>query len=1046
MLPSRNIKTIKSRSGRSIAARCLVSLTLACGLFPSAHADSFSWSSIVTGPNSKDEARISVSAVLSPDGRIAVSATVDLDGHDYDNDYMVNPWVQIGSQRQLLYNGKIGGHGAEQKVPYTTVVYFDPPAGAAALSMGYQNYFDSSWPAETGKGEETFTAGVITTGGSTTMLDADRDGIADAIDNCPYAANPNQLNTDNDPWGDACDNDDDNDGVADANDAFSVNPAESVDSDGDGIGNNSDPTPYGESTGSAAVNVQYTWSSLDTGPNARDEARISLQALNTADGRIAVSATINLAYGASDDDYIVDPWVQLGSQRRLLFNGTVGGHLASQKVPYSTVVYFDLPSVAGELRVGYQDYHDRSWPGLTNRGPESAVAGVVNSNPVEELDTDKDGVPDASDNCPTVANANQLNTDADSQGNACDGDDDNDSVVDSSDAFPLDPTESRDSDGDGTGDNADPTPNGNSNATANTTDTASGAVSYSWSALDTRPNEKDEALVNVVLANTSDGRIAVTTTVTLAGGASDDDYITGPWVQLGNDRRVLSGTFGGYLASRKVPYTTVIYFNAPAVDAELSLGYQNYYDRSWPALTNRGLESRVVGIIRAGTSGGNAPADTDGDGISDASDNCPVTSNPNQLDSNANGSGDACDAASKALLIDDPYGLPQPLLAEDGTAVTSALQWRNQRRPETLRLFSEQIYGKTPAASLNTRYTEIEVDRNALGGIATRKQVRVVFSNALGSASMDLLVYLPNQVSGPSPVFLGLNYHGNHSIHADPAIRLPLSPVDTPDGTPSAQDRGKRDWRWPVETLLARGYGLATVYYGDLYPDYSGGFRDGGVYPLFFSNGQNQAAADEWGAIGAWAWGLSRALDYLVSDTNVDGQRVAVMGFSRLGKTALWAGAQDQRFALAVSNESGTLGASLSRREGIASGKESIERITSKYGYWFAANARQYANNAGLLPVDQHQLIALIAPRPVYIASAANDAHADPQGEFESGLYASTVYQLLGKDGMASHVMPPLNAPITSTIGYHIRPGDHDVKLYDWQRFLDFADIHMSKN
>lgn len=262
-----------------------------------------------------------------------------------------------------------------------------------------------------------------------------------------------------------------------------------------------------------------------------------------------------------------------------------------------------------------------------------------------------------------------------------------------------------------------------------------------------------------------------------------------------------------------------------------------------------------------------------------------------------------------------------------------------------------------------------------------------------------------------------------------------------------------RAWRWPVETLLARGYGLATVYYGDLYPDDSTGEHHAddsarlrqSVIPLFFNNGQSAPAADEWGAIGAWAWGLSRALDYLRLDSDVDGDRVAVMGFSRLGKTALWAGAQDPRFALVISNASGTLGASLSRRVGIADGKESIARITGKYGYWFADNASQYANNTGLLPVDQHQLVALIAPRPVYLASASNDAHADPRGEFESGVYASVVYQLLGKAGIGSSVMPPPNTPVTGTIAYHVREGEHEIRLYDWQRFIDFADQHLTK-
>ncbi len=923
-------------------ANSLAVLAVLGGTVTSAAAASFSWSSLVTGPNSRDEARIRVVTGNTADGRIAVNATVDLDGHDYDNDYMVDPWVQVGTQRQLLFRGRIGGQGAEQKVPYTTVVYFDQPPGDASLLVGYQNYFDATWPNDTGKGPESFAAGVITTG---------------------------------------------------------------------------DATPYGESDG--AVNLEYTWNSLQAGPNFRDEVSIHLRALDTADGRLAVNASINLADGPTDDDYIIEPWVQLGSQRRLLFDGTVGGRLATRQVPYSTVVYFDLPSVPTELRVGYQDYHDRSWPHLTNKGPESAIAGTIDATGASAgasdgfPDADGDGIADGDDNCTTAANPSQLNTDKDALGDACDSDDDNDGVADGRDAFPLNPAESADSDGDGIGDNADATPNGADPVIGGGAGAILHGTEYTWSALDTAPNTRDEAVVSVKLAPGSDGRLAVTARVDLAGGASDDDYITDPWIQLGNDRRVLNGTVGGYLATHKVPYSTVLYFNAPPTDAELRVGYGNYFDRSWPGVTNRGPESALLGIVKAVS---------DGDAGS----------------TGGNTSG-------QAMLIDDPYGLPQPLLAEDGTAILSAQQWHDQRRPEVLQLFATQIYGKTPAASIATRYTTIETDNNALGGIATRKQVRVHFSNELGTASLDLLLYLPKLVNGPSPVFLGLNYHGNHSIHPDPAILLPQSPVDTADGKPSEQDRGKRAWRWPVEALLARGYGLATVYYGDLYPDSTDGLSQS-VIPLFFTDGQKAPAADQWGAIGAWAWGLSRAMDYLRSDTDIDGDRVAVMGFSRLGKTALWAGAQDPRFAMVISNASGTLGASLSRRVGIAIGKESVGRITSKYGYWFADNAKQYANNVSLLPVDQHQLIALIAPRPVYIASAANDAHADPQGEFESGLYASVVYQLLGKTGIGAAVMPPPNTPVSGGIGYHVRDGDHEIKLYDWQRFLDFADQHMTKN
>lgn len=388
------------------------------------------------------------------------------------------------------------------------------------------------------------------------------------------------------------------------------------------------------------------------------------------------------------------------------------------------------------------------------------------------------------------------------------------------------------------------------------------------------------------------------------------------------------------------------------------------------------------------------------------------------------------------------YTLPDPLRFSDETPVTDALAWMSKRRPEILNLFAEQVYGKMPDKKLKITYDLLEKQVHALGGLATRKQVRVYLLGKEPAPFMDILIYLPARQK-PAPLFVSLNFDGNHTILNDPAIRLPESWVANDDEfgitdhKANVAARGSASSRWPVQEILARGYGLATIYYGDIDPDDDGRF-DNGIHPYFYEKGQTQPAVDEWGSIAAWAWGLSRAMDYFSKDTNIAADKVIVLGHSRLGKTALWAGATDERFALVISNNSGCGGAALSmRRFG-----ETVKRINTVFPHWFCDNFNRYNDAEDSLPVDQHMLIALIAPRPVYVASAEDDLWADPRGEFLAAKFASPVYHLFGLDGLPAEEMPAVNQPVMGTIGYHIRSGKHDVTLYDWQRFMDFADKH----
>jgi hypothetical protein len=356
-----------------------------------------------------------------------------------------------------------------------------------------------------------------------------------------------------------------------------------------------------------------------------------------------------------------------------------------------------------------------------------------------------------------------------------------------------------------------------------------------------------------------------------------------------------------------------------------------------------------------------------------------------------------------------------------------------------LKKFTEEVYGKVPGKLEISEVKVWETSDDAINGLAIRKQLSMFFKKGDRNLEVNVLMYLPKSQQ-KVPVFLAYNFSGNHTVYPDPNIRITESWVnDNPsvgiiNNRVTEQSRGSDSDSWPVENTIKAGYGLVTVYYGDVDPD-KNDFSDG-IEPLFYQPNQTHPKCDEWGSIAAWAWGLSRVMDYLEKDELIDSKKVAVLGHSRLGKTALWAGANDQRFAMVISNESGCGGAALSKRIF----GETVQIINTSFPHWFCGNFKKYNDNEADLPVDQHMLLALIAPRPLYVASAEGDKWADPRGEFLSAKCASAVYELLGTEGLPAKEMPEVNHPVMGTIGYHIRSGKHDLTLYDWQQYIKFAD------
>src|SRR5690242_20364877 len=381
-------------------------------------------------------------------------------------------------------------------------------------------------------------------------------------------------------------------------------------------------------------------------------------------------------------------------------------------------------------------------------------------------------------------------------------------------------------------------------------------------------------------------------------------------------------------------------------------------------------------------------------------------------------------------------GLPDPLLMSNGEHVTDKKQWVKKRRPELKALFEHYMYGVMPPAPAGMKCSVERVDRTLFDGKATEKQIAITLGTN-DAPQLHLLLVVPNQRTRPAPVFVGPNFYGNHAVLTDPNVPLPTGWM--PAGGPSVQNnratdagRGKQVDVWAIEQSIDRGYAVATFYNGDVEPDRPDATE--GIRAYF----RKARKKYDWGAIAAWAWGVSRAVDYLVTDKSIDPKEIAVVGHSRNGKAALVAAAFDERITLAIPLQAGCGGTAPSR------GKvgESVKQINDHFPHWFNDEFKKFNEQPDRLPFDQHSLIALCAPRPVLLSNATEDTWANPPGQFEMLQAAEPVYRLLQAGGLDATQMPEPGKLVDGTLGYYIRPGKHSMTKDDWKIFLDFADKH----
>lgn len=373
--------------------------------------------------------------------------------------------------------------------------------------------------------------------------------------------------------------------------------------------------------------------------------------------------------------------------------------------------------------------------------------------------------------------------------------------------------------------------------------------------------------------------------------------------------------------------------------------------------------------------------------------------------------------------------LPDALVMVDGTAITTTKQYE-ERKEEILTLFEETVYGTMPKDGYTTSFEVVE-EGEALDGAAIRKQIKITVTTDKGSSDALMLLYVPN-TNMASPVVIGLNFNGNHTAISDENV-FPSYNFDTSDDS-WEEELGSKSYRWNIENCISRGYAVATIFADDFAPDSSKTYNSR-VISLFDE--------DEFMTVGAWAFGLMRGVDYLVKDASIDAEHIAVVGHSRLGKAAVWAGANDTRIGMVISNDSGNTGASLSR----SNRGETVKSVNTMFPHWFCSKYSEYGNNENELPVDQNLLLAVIAPRIIYVASAEDDMWADPQGAWNSLMHATNAYVLYGLDVLEhSDSKPDVDTPVwCESMGSHVRAGWHDIQKEDWTYYLDYMDTYFVK-